>query len=231
MNMKALIISLLLLLVHSCAFAYGNVWYDKNGALSKATKIVVFPINGAKGYGMADSYLHDKLQERVKGVYFPLVVPPNAQSTQIIAANKDYEYLTGYFADEKARGAAVEERLAADAYIICKVRENRVQHDVSPETWTTVTIEAWTEETGGPDGYKKWDESSYEQDYLVPEKDLYLNILDLDFYMYDTNGNKIMLFNTRRQSYEDDETALFRDIIKEYANEVKKAKKLSKGGK
>lgn len=229
--MRVVIISLLLILIHSCAFAYGNLWYDKTSALSKATKIVIFPISGIKGYDMADSYLQDKLQDKVKGVYFSLIVPPNQKSTQLIAENKDYKYLTGNFADEKARGAAVEEHLAADAYIICKVRENRVQHDVSPATWTQVTIEAWTEETGGPDGYKKWDESSYVEDHLVPEKDIYLNILDLDFYMYDTNGNKIMLFNTRQQSYPDNEIDLFRDIIKEYANEVKKANKACKGGK
>lgn len=229
--MKILIITVLMLLLHSCTFAYGNIWYDKDSILGKATKIVVFPIQGIKGYGMADSYLQDKLQEKMKGVYFPLIVPPNAQSTQIIAENQDYKYLTGYFANEKERGAAVEERLAGDAYIICKVRENRIQHDVSPETWTTVTINAWTEETGGPDGYKKWDESSYEQEHLIPEQDIYLHILDLDFYMYDTNGNKIMLFNTRQQSYADNETSLFRDIIKEYANEIKKAKKFTKGAK
>lgn len=49
--------------------------------------------------------------------------------------------------------------------------------------------------------------------------------------MYDTKGNKIMLFNTTKQGAVDGEQDLFKDIIKEYSDEVKKAKKVCKGGK
>lgn len=121
--MRILIVSLLLVFMNSCAFAYSNIWYDKESALAKATKIVIFPIQGTRSYSMADSYLQDKLKDKVKGVYFSLLSVPNSKSSQLVAANKDFSYLTGSFPDEQSRGAAVDERLAADAYIICKVRD------------------------------------------------------------------------------------------------------------
>lgn len=229
--MKALILSLLLVMIHSCAFAYATVWYDKGSILGKATKIVVFPIQGLKEYKQADSYLQDKLQEKVKKVYFPLLVAPNAQSQKLIEENQDYKYLTGYFPDEKARGLAVEEHLAADAYIIVKARENRSCKDYSPETKTTVTISTWMEESGGPDGYKKWNEISHEEEHIIPADENRRYLLTLDFYMYDTNGNKIMLCTASKEEYYKSEDDFAREFIKEYANEVKKAKKATKGGK
>ena len=82
------------------------------------------------------------------------------------------------------------------------------------------------EESGGPDGYKTWNETSHDEEHIVPEKEVSIDILELDFYMYDTQGNKIMLFNRQKQGY-----SMFEDIIKEYADEVKNAKKSAKGGK
>ena len=224
--MKTLILSLVLMLLHGCVFAYGNVWYDKDSALGKTTKIVIFPIEGKHADSDADAYLYKTLKSKVKGVYFYTFSKQNEKSQLLLEENQDNKYLQGQFADEKARGAAVEEYLAADAYIICKVREYATLKRISPEIKTTVTIKDWMEESGGPDGYKTWNETSHDEEHIVPEKEVSIDILELDFYMYDTQGNKIMLFNRQKQGY-----SMFEDIIKEYADEVKNAKKSAKGGK
>ena len=229
--MRTLLLSLLLLITTSQALAFDHVWFNKEAASGKITKIAIFPIADFNNFYEAEGYLQDKLQERVKGIYFTLLKPANHKSNDILAANADHQYLVEHeFGSEAERGKAVQERVGADAYLICKLREDRVQKDWSPETWDTVEIKSWTEEWGGPDGYKKYNESSYMTNHLVPGCYVYLQILDLDFTLFNNKGEKIMLYNARRQGYGTTEIDLFRDLLKGFSGELKKAKKMA-GGK
>ena len=223
--MKIILCTLLLTIISCCAFADGHVWYDKYAGIDKVKKIVVFPVVGTKNIVGIEDLWKDLLTKRVKGTYFSLLQPDNSQMSLIVDANKDYEVLLKTFPTEQERAKAVRDITGADAYLICNIRENRIQRDWSPETTCNVTIEEYTEERGGPDGYKKYNENSYEKRFVVEGQYVYLHLLNLDYCLYDTNGEKVMLMSNQLQEYKTSEKEQFEELLKDFAKELQKAKK------
>lgn len=223
--MRILICTVLMMLMSVSAFARNHVWYDKNAGISTMKKIVVFPIEGTTTYQGAYGALTDNLSKRIKNIHFTVLQPGNAQASRIMATNDRLAALLGDFPSEEARAQAVQEATAADAYLICRVREDRVQQDWSPETECAVTIEEYTEETGGPDGTRRYDTSSYVTTHVVPGQYVYLHLLNLDYALYDDQGRKIMLVQNNAQGYGCTQEGLYKDLFKEFSKELKVANK------
>ena len=218
--MRILICTVLMMLMSVSAFARNHVWYDKNAGISTMKKIVVFPIEGTTTYQGAYGALTDNLSKRIKNIHFTVLQPGNAQASRIMATNDRLAALLGDFPSEEARAQAVQEATAADAYLICRVREDRVQQDWSPETECAVTIEEYTEETGGPDGTRRYDTI-----HVVPGQYVYLHLLNLDYALYDDQGRKIMLVQNNAQGYGCTQEGLYKDLFKEFSKELKVANK------
>ena len=134
-------------------------------------------------------------------------------------------HLTNQPVSMEVAAKAVKDITGADAYLVCKIRENSVQRDWSPETICYVTREEYTEERNGPDGYKKYNESSHEKRFVVEGQYVYLHLLNLEYCLYNTFGQKIMLMNNQLQEYGTSEKDQFEDLLKEFAKELQKAKK------
>lgn len=212
-------------MISSSVFANAHVWYDKYAGIDKIKKVVVFPVVGTKNIVGVEDVWKDFLTKRVKGTYFKLLQPENTQMSLIMEANTEYEKLLKTFSSEQDRAKAVKDRTGADAYLVCKIRDNSVQRDWSPEKTCYVTIDEYTVESGGPDGYKKYNESSHEERFVVEGQYVYLHLLNLEYCLYNTSGQKIMLMNNQLQEYGTSEKDQFEDLLKEFAKELQKAKK------
>lgn len=223
--MKIFFCTLLMLLVSASSFAYNYVWYDKTAGIDKLKKIVVFPINGEKSFAGAEDVWKDFLTKNAKDVHFTLLTPDNRQMSLIVEQNEDYLALLQDFATEADRGRAVKEKTGADAYFVCNIRENRVQKDWSPEKVCEVEMTSYTESSGGPDGYRKYNERSWVVSHTVPGQYVYLNLLNLEYSLYDTQGRKIMLVQHNTQGYYTNEEKQFRSLLTEFAKEFKQARK------
>ena len=223
--MKSLLFTFLLMMISSCAFADAHVWYDKYAGIDKIKKVVVFPVEGTKNIVGVEDFWKDFLSKRVKGTYFTLLQPENNQMSLIMETNTEYEKLLKTFSSEQDRAKAVKDITGADAYLVCKIRDNSVQRDWSPEKTCYVTIDEYTVESGGPDGYKKYNESSHEERFVVEGQYVYLHLLNLEYCLYNTSGKKIMLMNNQLQEYGTSEKDQFEDLLKEFAKELQKAKK------
>ncbi len=221
--MKSLLFTLLFMMISSNVFADAHVWYDKYAGIDKIKKVVIFPIVGTKGIMGVEEFWKDYLTKKVKGTYFSLLQPVNTQIG--MGTNNEYGKLLRPFVTEQERAEAVKEITGADAYLVCKVRENRVQRDWSPETTCSVTIEEYTRVRNGPDGNKTFDESSYDDFFVVEGQYVYLHILNLEYCLYNTNGEKIMLMNNQLQEYGTNEKNQFEELLKDFAKELKEAKK------
>ncbi len=227
--MRILVLVCILLMQVTGVLAHGHLWYDRYAGLENIKKVVILPIEGEKDFFEAEGYLDEKLEGKIEDTYFSSVAPANRASEDILAPSDHYEFfLHTQFADEKERAAAVRERLAADAYLVCRVRENRVQTDWSPETYTTVTITNYMYERGGPHGDRRYNEHSYTTGHLIPGGYVYLHCLDLDWALYDAEGNPLMLYNTGLKQYGTSEVRQFKELLKEFAREMKDARKALK---
>ena len=59
----------------------------------------------------------------------------------------------------------------------------------------------------------------------IPGQYVYLNILNLEYCLYDTNGKKIMLLQHRTQGYNTNEEEQFKNLLTEFSKEFKEARK------
>lgn len=223
--LKVFICTLLMLLVSATGFARNHVWYDKTAGIDKLKKVVVFPINGEKSFIIAEDVWKDFLTKNAKDVHFTLLMPDNQQMSLIVEQNEEYLTLLQEFATEAARGQAVKEKTGADAYLVCSIRENRVQTDWSPEKVCEVEMNSYTESVGGPDGYQKYNEKYWTVFHTVPGQYVYLNFLDLEYTLYNIQGRKIMLLQHKTQGYDTNEEEQFRSLLAEFAKEFKRARK------
>lgn len=199
--MKTLIMAVLLLVVHMCAFAYNGVWHDAK-SLASVKEIAVLPAEGNDEGTGGTEFIVSELAKRAGNFNFRLV--PGTQ------APEDF----------------TPESAGADAYLVCTIKENRVQSDVSPATaFYNVRMEAWTDVSGGPQGSGRTEEFTYFADHIVPEKTVNLNIMDTECVLYNAQHEKIMVYRMRNQSYGTDAGGLFKQAVKKFGDELKKAAK------
>ena len=153
MNIKKIIAGMLCTaMLPATAFAYGQMWVDKNANVPKYKKLVIFPL-ATKGneyeYLLSDNerseiykmndYLDKKFVRKLKYVTVDLG-SPLAENNQIRADADKYKPLYEHFPNEAARGKAVEDITMADAYLVPIIRGNRVEEHISPATYVNVQM-------------------------------------------------------------------------------------------
>ena len=223
--MKILICTLLMLLMSVSAFAGNHVWYDKTAGINTMKKIVVLPIEGEISYNGAYGDFTNELSKRIKEINFTTVPGANTSANSVMAGNTPFKALLQEFPNEAARAKAVEEATAADGYLVCRVREDRVQKEWSPEITCNLEIEEYTEETGGPYGNIRYDEYYYTTSHVVPGQYVYLHLVNLDYTLYNLEGEEILLVQNNAQEYGMSQRDLYKHLFKEFAKELKAANK------
>ena len=158
-------------------------------------------------------------------------IAPGIKEKDEILIDK-YSVLLNPYPSEKARAEAVFEQTGADMYLFPRFRSNHVQKDISPRTEFNVELRSWTEETGGPDGYRKYNERKWTEHHVIPEKAVFLHIMELEFDGYDTDANKVLTFHDSRREYNVDERHQFKNIskyIRKDFEDIKSGKRDDKG--
>ena len=135
------------------ANAYEIFWSDP---AVKFTRIVLYPLNniGQNSRYEHNSYIYDRMFKKFKKK--PLFIALTDRIHEHGDMNKNnFGSLLQNFPDEKSRAAEVEKVTMADAYIIPRFRENRVQKDISPQRTWNVQLKTWTRIEDGPNGNEK----------------------------------------------------------------------------
>ncbi len=208
-------------------FAHEIFWYDRNSDFDRFAKIVLFPLSNAwdapddyqlGGEGTRNftfnSYVDDRLTKKLKKINFIRLANEIREKDDIL--NNNLGILLQPFADEKSRAQAVEETTMADMYIVPRFRENRVQEDISPRCEWNVQLKSWTEEIGGPEGYKIYDEKKYTVRHVIPEAKIYLHIMQLEFTGYDNSARKILTGVAQNRSYGVTELTQFHTLVDDF---------------
>lgn len=237
MNIKKIIcgaLSGLILSIGSSAGAFGLFWYDLNSDLPMWKKVVIFPLSNAREPDRflistdedsllywENKYLMERFDKKIKNMHTVRLAPGIKEKNEILIDK--YGALLQPFPSEKARAAAVFEQTGADMYIIPRFTQKYMHHDVSPSIEADVELKSWTEETGGPDGDKKYNEKKKTVHHVMPARDVYMNVTELAYIGYDTEANKVMLFSDIRHGG-GDEKHVFRDISKYLRKEFSEIK-------
>lgn len=224
-------------------FAYEIFWYDKNCDFNKFAKIVLYPLSnswenpndyllggeGTRNFKL-NSYLDDRLTKKLKKINFIRLANEIQEKSAIL--NNLYGELLQPFENEQARAAAVENATMADMYIVPQFRENRVQEDISPRREWDIELKSWTEEKDGPDGDKTYDEKTETVHHVIPEKKIYLHIMQVEFTGYNNRAEKILTSLQQDRRYYTDEVTQFKylvDDFQKYFVEARAEKNSTKG--
>ena len=199
------ILTLTGLCLMSCisAWAHGALWAD-NEQLRQVNKVVILPFEGPRRYYGGEAYLQDALSKRNKDTQFILV------------------------ADAQGNPQEIARRYGANAYVITYIRENDVRQDWSPDLKYSYNYRYYKEETNGPHGTRRHDDHSYYTTQYFNGCNVAMQKVNMDFVMYNTNGNVIMTMQDRNYSYSNSEESLTKDILKEMAISWRDAKKDAK---
>ncbi len=214
-------------LTASKVLAYEIFWYDRNCGFNKFAKIVLFPLSngwaspndyllgkeGTKNFRL-NSYLDDRLTKKLQKINFIRLANEIQEKGEIL--NSLYGELLQPFENEQARAAAVEETTMADMYIVPRFRENRVQEDISPRREWDIELKSWTEETGGPDGYKRYNEKSRTVHHVIPETKIYLHIMQAEFTGYNNRAEKILTSLQQDRRYNISEESQFKRLVDDF---------------
>ena len=222
------------LAVHAGAFAHGNLWYDWNIDFKPLKKIVVYPfataeapddfLDGAEGsVSFAENNrLWERLNKKLKGHNFLRLSKGPFEEGRVLSG--DYTRLLAPYGSEAERARAVEDATMADAYLLPRFRENWVRIDISPETYFRVTLKSWTEETGGPDGDRRYDEQSRTVGHVVPEREMPCRIMDIEYELLSGTGERIVTYENSARQYFTGEQDMFKDLSEEFLDDLKRVK-------
>lgn len=222
-----IIIAGIFFLTASKVFAYEIFWYDKNCGFDKFAKIVLFPLSnnwenpydyllGEEGTinFRLNSYLDDRLTKKLKKVNFIRLANAIHEKGEILTSL--HGELLQPFDSEQARAAAVDEATMADMYIVPQFRENRVQEDISPRREWNVELKSWTEEKDGPKGDKIYDEETRVVRHVIPEKKIYLHIMQAEFTGYNNRAEKILTSLQQDRRYGTNEESQFKYLVDDF---------------
>jgi len=227
------------------AFAHGNIWMDENVdqnlRMTKFKKVILFPIHDQTSEdGRPDQYqawndeLAKRINKRIKRTNFIRFEDPNdakaadrkKEKMQIQRENPAYENLLRHFPDEDARAAAVYDQTGAEGYLLPHLRYWNERVDVSPATWTTVKMESYYDVKDGPNGnqsklgYRSWYDS-----HLIPEHESTLQMLDMDFVLYDAYTHKqAMTLIDYYRCYDVDRMHAFEQVVKNFSGDWNRLK-------
>lgn len=207
----------------STSYAIGNIWMDEHADIQakQYKKVVLFPlrylnaedgnVDEFQGY---NNYLHKQINKHVKRINFLGFGNQLEEKKHILRDNPQYDSLTRHFNSEEERAKAVYDITAADGYLLPHIRWEKERIDVSPATWTTVTMESYYDEINGPDGDQyKLNHQTWKHSHLIPEHQSKLQMLDMDFTLYDAyTGKKAMTRIDYYRGYADNQWTAFKSI-------------------
>lgn len=222
---KIILTATIIFLMQTPAQAYGIFWYDMSSDIPLWKKVVIFPLANSSDKNnwlisrdedsllyWENKYLMERFEKKIKNLHTVRLAPGIAEKDEILIDK--FSVLLNPYPDEKTRAVAVFEQTGADMYLFPRFREKRIQVDTSPRTEFDVKLSSWTEESGGPDGYKTYDKKTWTEHHVIPEKKVYLYIMELEIEGFDTEANKVLLFTDARRDYNTDEESQFKDITK-----------------
>ena len=220
------------MLIPMGAMAHGHLWYDLTSHVPQFKKLVVYPLSysGKDNYLLTDDeqsniykmndYLDKKMVRKLKYKTIPL--GHSIQENKDIRIDEEkYRSLYGPFADEKARGAAVGEITAADGYLVPRIRENRLETYQSPQKVVNITMRAWTEITNGPNGNQITDNRQWYENHIIPAKTQYLRHMDMEYTLYNDQGDRVLTFENNNHLHDSDEVHSFRELTDEFRKDMR----------
>lgn len=165
--------------------------------------------------------LWERLNKKLKGHNF-LRLARGIQEERVLSG--DYSYLMNEYKSETERAKAIADATMSDAYLLPRFRENWVRIDHSPETYVEVTLKSWTEETGGPNGDRKYDERSWTEGHTIPAKDMPCRIMDIEYELLGDTGEKIITYENSARRYFTSEKDMFKELTEEFMDDLKRVK-------
>ncbi len=226
------------LTVPTVVLAHGHLWYDRNAHVPQFGKLVIFPVVGLDGNYMVNNdvqsdtykmnnYLNTRFIRRLK---IKNTIPLGAQieENKKLRVKDSTEYvklLETRFSTEKERGAAVDSITAAPGYFVPRIREVWTEPHTSPAKTVTVQMSSWTEEKGGPNGDRKYDERHWTVTHTIPEMQLLLYHMGVEHTMYNRQGEKILTYENQEHSYgynlKNFQLKMFEHLVKEFRDDYK----------
>ena len=95
------------------------------------------------------------------------LAPMIYEGKRVLSDTPQFQELLQSFPTEQARAQAVENATMADGYVLPRIRENRVQVDISPETAFDVPMKTWTEEKDGPNGNRAYGHREWVEHHIT----------------------------------------------------------------
>lgn len=218
--------AMLILIVQSSAQAYGLFWYDMSSQIAQWKKLVIFPLaysNDKNNYLISrdetsllfweNKHLMERLEKKIKNMHTVRLAPGIKEKDEILIDK--FSVLLEPYPNEQARAKAVFEQTGADMYLFPRFKEKRIQTDTSPRTEVNVQLSSWTEISGSPNSDGIYDKRTWTEHHIIPEKQVHLHIMKLEFEGYDTEtAKKVLLFLDERRDYNVDDKHQFRSITK-----------------
>ncbi len=221
---------------HLTALAHGGLWIDLDAELRSMKKLVLFPmsisddlnvfaVDGDESSAVfrQNDYLHRRLSKKLKDANL-LRLAPDIGEQRIRETVSPFGALLAPAANAAARAAEVRRLTMADGFLVPHFRENWVRVDISPETVFHFTLREWTE-IKDEKGTRVTEDRSWFVEHVVPEKEMLLRIMDVDYTLYDEQGREVLSFENSRRRYFADAVDMYEDLAEEFAEEVKKARK------
>ena len=208
------------------ANAYEIFWSDP---AVKFTRIVLYPLNniGQNSRYEHNSYIYDRMFKKFKKK--PLFIALTDRIHEHGDMNKNnFGSLLQNFPDEKSRAAEVEKVTMADAYIIPRFRENRVQKDISPQRTWNVQLKTWTRIEDGPNGNETKDEKTRTVQHTIPAREIFLHRMSVEFAGYDANAKRVLTSIQNSRLYDVTEEKQFKDLVNDFQKVFAESKKIKK---
>lgn len=224
--------------------AAGNIWMDESAEVQAKSfkKVVLFPIrylsepdgcvDQFQGYNAA---LAKRINKRIKRTNFMKFEDPGdakaadkkREKREILRDDPAYRELLRHFDSEADRAKAVYDTTGAEGYLLPHIRYEQERVDHSPATWTTVKMESYYDIENGPQGDKsKCNYHSWYANHLIPAHDSTLQMLDMDFRLYDAaTGKEAMTLIDYYRNYGVDQWHAFDQIAKNFTGDWNRLKK------
>ena len=212
MNWKKIVAALSFVVAFpASAFANGELWYDADSHLPQFKKIVVYPVKYLNGKFwlnddetseeyQANDYFNKRFVRKLK-IKTVSLGSSLKENKEIRVDEEKYKILYNDFPTEKERAETVSEVTAANGYIIPNINFDKLEPHRSPEKTLTVQMRSWTEETGGPNGNRTYDEKKWNVTHTIPAAELMLYHMGLEYNMYNREGKKIMTYRNAEHTY------------------------------
>ncbi len=229
---KMLFAAFMAMMIPAGAMAHGHLWYDLTAHVPQFKKLVIYPLSysGKDNYLLTDDeksniykmndYLDKKMVRKLKYKTIPL--GHSIQENKDIRIDEEkYRKLYAPFVDERARGAAVGDITAADGYLVPRIRENRLETYQSPQKMVTIAMRSWTEIINGPNGNQTTDSREWYENHIIPEKTQNLRHMDMEYTLYNDQGERVLTFENNNHLHDSDEVHSFRELTDEFRKDMR----------